>query len=201
MRISIQSHRQDKGELEEAKQCFIDLLQQSSKVATHPLSILVTLWEQDVKRLSASEVDLGIEMDGLERDTGQSPLGPFPVANESQQAANLAGVLNDLNKHNSLAAVEEKNAHVTRKSLLDLHDGLTKLGQMQCFLECDHNLLLDQTDVLLNAVERKTLHLQGLQKRGQVQLSYASNLRAKYPTLNWLISYRSITPSRSKRPA
>lgn len=134
VRISIQSHRRDKGELEEVKQWFIDLLQQSSKVATHPLSILVTLWEQDVERLSASEIDLGIKMDRLEKDTGQSPLGPFPVANESQQAANLARVLNDLNKHNSLAAVEEKNAHVTRKSLLDLRDGLTKLGANAMFL-------------------------------------------------------------------
>ena len=158
----------------------MDLLKQSSKVATHPLSILVTLWEQDVKRLSASEIDLGIEMDRLEMETGQSP---FLAAGESQQATNLAILLNDLNRHNALAAVEEKNAHVTKKSLLDLRDGLAKLEQMQYSLECDSNLLLDQTDVLLNALEHKTLYLQSLQKRVQVQLLYASNLWEKYPTL------------------
>lgn len=185
VRISIRSRRRDKRELEETKQYFMNLLQKSSEVATHPLSILVTLWEQGVKHVSASEINLGLKMDELEMETGQSP---FLTADESQQATNLAILSNALNKHSASTALQEKNAHVTRKSLLDLRDGLVRLGQMQCSLECNSNLLLDQTDVLLNALEHKTHNLQGLQKRCQVQLSYASNLQAKYPTLIWLIS-------------
>jgi len=48
-------------------------IQQSGKIAAHPLSILVTLGKQCVDDLLGSLVEFGVETDRLEDETGQSP--------------------------------------------------------------------------------------------------------------------------------
>jgi len=79
--------------------------------------------------------------------------------------------------------MRERIAFGTRRSLLDLRDGLVRLRQMHSSLKSETTALLDQTDVLLNILEHTTLEFQGIQKRCQVQLSYARIVRAKCPTL------------------